>query len=63
MKNQALFSSKDKNKTLKCRLLQFCLALQGLTVSSSQTVELFSPYYAKHAVAAGEEGGWGRLSM
>ena len=23
MKNQALFSSKDKSKTLKCRLLQF----------------------------------------
>ena len=23
MKNQALFSSKDKNKKLKCRLLQF----------------------------------------
>ena len=23
MKNQALFSSKDKNKNLKCRLLQF----------------------------------------
>ena len=23
MKNQVLFSSKDKSKTLKCRLLQF----------------------------------------
>ena len=23
MKNQALFSSKDKNKNVKCRLLQF----------------------------------------
>ena len=23
MKNKALFSSKDKSKTLKCRLLQF----------------------------------------
>ena len=23
MKNQALFSSKDKNKKIKCRLLQF----------------------------------------
>ena len=23
MKNQALFSSKDKSKTFKCRLLQF----------------------------------------
>ena len=26
MKNQALFSSKDKSKTLKCRLLQFLFA-------------------------------------
>ena len=25
MKNQALFSSKDKNKKLKCRLLQFVI--------------------------------------
>ena len=30
MKNQALFSSKDKSKKLKCRLLQFCLVLYGL---------------------------------
>ena len=30
MKNQALFSSKDKSKKLKCRLLQFLLALFGL---------------------------------
>ena len=27
MKNQALFSSKDESKKLKCRLLQFLLAL------------------------------------
>ena len=27
IKNQALFSSKDKSTKLKCRLLQFCLAL------------------------------------
>ena len=27
MKNQALFSSKDISKKLKCCLLQFCLAL------------------------------------
>ena len=30
MKNQALFSSKDKSKKLKCRLLQFFFAPQGL---------------------------------
>ena len=27
MKNQALFSSKDKSKNLKCRLLQFLLCV------------------------------------
>ena len=27
MKNQALFSSKDKSKKLKCRLLQFLFGL------------------------------------
>ena len=27
MKHQALFSSKDKSKKLKCRLLHFCLVL------------------------------------
>ena len=33
MKNQALFSVKDRSKKLNCRLLQFfCLALYGLTV-------------------------------
>ena len=33
MKNQALFSSKDKSKKKKinCCLLQFCLVLSGLT--------------------------------
>ena len=30
MKNQALFSLKDKSKNLKRRLLHFCLALKGL---------------------------------
>ena len=30
MKNQALFSSEDKSKKLKCRLLQLFLALYGL---------------------------------
>ena len=33
MKNQALFSSKDKSKKLKCRLLQF----------------LFGPFWVKDA--------------
>ena len=30
MKNQALFSSKDKNKKLECCLLQFLLGALGL---------------------------------
>ena len=32
MKNQALFSAKDKSKKLKCRLLQFCFPTSGLTM-------------------------------
>ena len=32
MKNQALFSSEDKSKKLKCRLLQFLFGALGLTV-------------------------------
>ena len=38
MKNQDLFSSKDKSKKLKCRLLQFFLgALKVRYVSSTKT--------------------------
>ena len=33
MKNQTLFSSKDKNKKLKCRLLQFLLGALRVKVS------------------------------
>ena len=36
MKNQALFSSKDKNKKLKCRLLQFLFS----KVTTSRSVLL-----------------------
>ena len=37
MKNQALFSSKDKSKKLKCRLLQFLFgALRVKEVESSK---------------------------
>ena len=38
MKNQALFSSKDKSKSLKCRLLQFLIG--ALRVKSAQCVRL-----------------------
>ena len=37
MKNQALFSSKDKSKKLKCRLLPFLFGALGL---SQQTIYL-----------------------
>ena len=43
MKNQALFSSKDKSKKLKCRLLQFlCGALRVKVISSCCFVFLFT---------------------
>ena len=32
MKHQALLASKHKSKKIKCRLLQFCLALSGLYI-------------------------------
>ena len=35
MKNQALFSSKDKNKELKCRLLQFLFGALRVKLSAS----------------------------
>ena len=42
MKNQALFSSKDKSKKLKCRLLQFLFG--ALRVNTG-----FNPYSGKIA--------------
>ena len=41
MKNQALFSSKDKNKNLKCCLLQFLCGALG--VKFSPTVDFSCP--------------------
>ena len=47
MKNQALFSSKDKSKKLKCRLLQSLYgALWVKTSFSSQSVFFFLSEYA-----------------
>ena len=40
MKNQALFSSKDKNKKLKCRLLQLLFSALRVNIFLS-TVILF----------------------
>ena len=42
MKNQALFSSKDKSKKLKCRLLQFFFA--ALRVKSCMSGEQDGPF-------------------
>ena len=36
MKNQALFSSKDKSKKLKCRLLQFLFGALRVKLNSVQ---------------------------
>ena len=38
MKNQALFSSKDKSKKLKCRLLQFLLGTLWVNSKTGKTV-------------------------
>ena len=37
MKNQALFSSKDKSKKLKCRLLQFLFGALRVNSNDFQT--------------------------
>ena len=46
MKNQALFSSKDKNKKIKCRLLQFlfgALRVKGLELRSKGSAKVRKP--------------------
>ena len=40
MKNQALFSSKDKSKKLKCRLLQFLFGNLRIICYSNITVKI-----------------------
>ena len=41
MKNQALFSSKDKSEKLKCRLLQFLLG--ALRVNVQNMLQTYFP--------------------
>ena len=41
MKNQALFSSKDKSKTIKCRLLQFLFGALRLKLETDK-VKVFA---------------------
>ena len=38
MKNQALFSSKDKSKKLKCRLLQFLFGALRVKISQHDPI-------------------------
>ena len=40
MKNQALFSSNDKSKKLKCRLLQFLFGALRVNAAKTKTVEI-----------------------
>ena len=42
MKNQALFSSKDKSKKLKCCLLQFLLG--ALRVRHTRVIDFYTPF-------------------
>ena len=55
MKNQALFSSKDKSKTLKCRLLQFLFGALRIKQTdadrimiSEQWIHLHPNVYVEH---------------
>ena len=48
MKNQALFSSKDKSKKLKCRLLQFLF--DALRVKEMHNNNLLHIYYSKEVM-------------
>ena len=45
MKHQALFSSKDKSKKLKCRLLQFLFSALRVNVSSYDSVKIVGDHF------------------
>ena len=74
MKNQALFSSKDKSKKLKCRLLQFlfgalrvkhhfCLLLaKSKCISIFLTSGLVHPYHLDGSISS-FRGFWWRFSL
>ena len=42
MKNQVLFSSKDKSKKLKCRLLQFLFSFKGKIIPAFRSIHFAS---------------------
>ena len=44
MKNQALFSSKDKSKKLKCHLLQFLFGALRVKIPSVSAAQWFSGF-------------------
>ena len=48
MKNQALFSSEDKSKKLKCRLLQFLFGALRVNVAMNSNSHLyFNSFFLK----------------
>ena len=58
MKNQALFSSKVKNKKLKCRLLQFlfgALSVNNDITEDTTITELFCKYQVLRMIRKGLE--------
>ena len=44
MKNQALFSSKDKSKKLKCRLLQFLFGALRINIVFLDKIPILGTY-------------------
>ena len=44
LKHQALFSSKDKSKKLKCRLLQFLFGALGVRYLKLKCMDFFKIY-------------------
>ena len=48
MKNQVLFSSKDKSKRFKCRLLQFLFGALRVKIVSFQLLRLSHTYEQMH---------------
>ena len=47
MKNQALFTSKDKSKKLKCRLLQFLFGASRVKFSRTPRLKCFNIFFAE----------------
>ena len=48
MKNQALFSSKDKSKKLKCHLLQFLFGALRVKINKSASTCAFSLHFLRN---------------